>query len=103
MPRIFLKTKKDNSKSPPPPNSTLEVNTNKKNGIINDITSNIASGFTFGVGSSIARNMIDNMFQSSNKDYSKNKKEEVIFNEYLECLKNNDNNKDFCKEFQKID
>ena len=103
MPRCIkpYKSKNNNSTSastntpPPPKNNDI----NQSHGITNTITSNIISGFAFGAGSSIARNTIDSLFNNNNKDESNNNKknEQKIFDDYNECLKNN--NEQFCKDF----
>jgi hypothetical protein len=68
---------------PPPPAASPKSN------LVNDITSNIFSGFTFGIGSSIARNAIDSVLKS--------KPESSLHSEYLERLKHN--HEDTCKSF----
>ena len=69
-----------------------------RDGLTNNFTSNIISGFSFGVGYSFARNVVDGLF--SNKSESLNNikiDEKKIFNNYDDCLKNN--NEEFCKDF----
>ena len=105
MPRCIkpYKSKNNNSNSssvstPPPPPKNYDIN--QSNGITNTITSNIVSGFAFGAGSSLARNAVDILFNQNSKSESSNNikvNEQKIFNDYNECLKNN--NEDFCKEF----
>ena len=105
MPRCIkpYKSKNNNSNSssvstPPPPPKNYDIN--QSNGITNTITSNIVSGFAFGTGSSLARNAVDSLFNQNSKSESSNNikvNEQKIFNDYNECLKNN--NEDFCKEF----
>lgn len=106
MPRCIkpYKSKNNNSTSastntpPPPKNNDI----NQSNGITNTITSNIVSGFAFGAGSSLARNAVDSLFNQNSKTESSNNikvNEKKIFNDYNECLKNN--NEDFCKDFCK--
>jgi len=102
MPRYIKFNKSINNKStsnPPPPKINNDINQSPKDGITNTITSNIISGFAFGAGSSIARNTIDSLFNNNNKDESNNNKknEQKIFDDYNECLKNN--NEQFCKDF----
>jgi hypothetical protein len=72
---------------PPPPAASPKPN------LVNDITSNIFSGFTFGIGSSIARNAIDSVL----KPKLESKPESSLHSEYLECLKHN--HEDTCKSF----
>lgn len=108
MPRCIkpYKSKNNNSIStstsipptPPPPKKNNDIN--QSNGITNTITSNIVSGFAFGAGSSLARNAVDILFNQTSKTESSNNikvNQEKIFNDYNECLKNN--NEDFCKDF----
>ena len=106
MPRCIksYKSKNNNSTSslastpPPPPKKNNDIN--QSNGITNTITSNIVSGFAFGAGSSLARNAVDSLFNQNSKSESSNNikvNEQKIFNDYNECLKNN--NEDFCKDF----
>lgn len=60
-------------------------------------------GFSFGIGSSIAHNMTNTIFNSKNKDETGNTKEitnetkltsEKIFDLFNKCLENNDTNID---------
>jgi hypothetical protein len=60
-------------------------------------------GFSFGVGSSIAHNMVHNIFNSKNKDETVKKNEipnetklspDKIYELYNKCLEKNDNNID---------
>jgi hypothetical protein len=107
MPRCIkpYKSKNNNSTSastiiPPPPKNNDINQSNQSNGITNTITSNIVSGFAFGAGSSLARNAVDSLFNKNSKTESSNNikvNEQKIFNDYNECLKNN--NEDFCKDF----
>ena len=63
----------------------------------------IKQGFSFGVGSSIAHNMVNSIFGPKNKDENVNKKEssnetkltsDKIYEIYNKCLEKNDNNID---------
>lgn len=63
----------------------------------------IKQGFSFGVGSSIAHNMVNSIFGSKNKDENINKKEvsdetkltpDKLYEIYNKCLEENDNNID---------
>lgn len=47
----------------PPPSVPTHIPT--KSNIAGDFASNVVSGFAFGTGSSIARNVIDNMFNKN--------------------------------------
>jgi hypothetical protein len=60
-------------------------------------------GFSFGVGSSIAHNMVNRIFNSNNKDETPKKNEisnepkltnDKIYELYNKCLEKNDNNID---------
>lgn len=82
---------KNQNNVPTPPAAPIHIPT--KSNIANDIISNVVSGFAFGAGSSIARNTMDNLFQQKPEP----KQESTLQNEYLECLKNN--NEDICKIF----
>ena len=84
------KNKRQNT-SPPPPSAPIQIPT--KSNITQDIASNVVSGFAFGTGSSLARNVIDNMFQQKPEA----KQESALHTEYLECLKHN--HEDTCKAF----
>ena len=90
MPRN--KTQNTVQKAEPPPHAEPTHIPTKSN-IANDIASNVVSGFAFGAGSSIARNVIDNMFQQKPEP----KKDSALHTEYLECLKHN--HEDTCKTF----
>ena len=74
--------------SAPPPSAPTHIPT--KSNIAGDFASNVVSGFAFGTGSSIARNVIDNMFKEPIQ-------ESALHTEYLECLKHNQ--EDTCKTF----
>jgi len=63
----------------------------------------VKQGFSFGVGSSLAHNMVNSIFYSKNKDETENTKEitnetkltsEKIYELYNKCLEKNDNNID---------
>jgi hypothetical protein len=75
-------------RSPPPPAAPTKSN------IANDIASNVVSGFTFGIGSSMARHAVDSIFTSKPPNP---KPESSLHSEYLECLKHN--HEDTCKAF----
>ena len=71
----------------------------------------IKQGFSFGVGSSIAHNMVNSIFGSKNKDENINKKEvsdetklttDKIYEIYNKCLEKNDNNIDCNAMLQNI-
>ncbi len=71
----------------------------------------IKQGFSFGVGSSIAHNMMNSIFGSKNKDEHINKKEvsdetklttDKIYEIYNKCLEKNDNNIDCTLILQNI-
>ena len=71
----------------------------------------IKQGFSFGVGSSIAHNMVNSIFGSKNKDENINKKEvsdetklttDKIYEIYNKCLEKNDNNIDCTVILQNI-
>jgi hypothetical protein len=71
----------------------------------------IKQGFSFGVGSSIAHNMVNSIFGSKNKDENINKKEvsdetklttDKIYEIYNKCLEKNDNNVDCTVILQNI-
>ena len=81
MPRNKIKK----VESPPPPSP--------KPNLVNDIASNVVSGFTFGIGSSMARHAVDSIFTSKPNP----KPESSLHSEYLECLKHN--HEDTCKVF----
>ena len=89
------KNKRQNTYPPPPsaPRPLTPTHIPTKTNIANDIASNVVSGFAFGAGSSIARNVIDNMFQQK----PESKQESTLHTEYLECLKHN--HEDICKTF----
>lgn len=103
MPRCIkiYKNKTNNSissSSSPPPKEINIFNSSSREGIINNISSNIISGFSFGIGSSIARNALDNLFINKNESTNNCKGyEKKIFNDYTDCIKNN--NEEFCKDF----
>lgn len=76
--------------SPPAPSSPSMVDSMKQ-------------GFSFGLGSSVAHNVINATFNSKNKDETVNTKEitnetkltsEKIYEVYNKCLEKNDNNID---------
>ena len=77
---------------PPPSAPTTPTHIPTKSNIAGDFASNVVSGFAFGTGSSIARNVIDNMFQQKHST-----QESALHTEYLECLKHNQ--EDTCKTF----
>jgi len=106
------RTNKEKQTSQPPPPKIIENNnlmtpsktttTNSVNAV-ESFVGNVASGFAFGAGSSIARNVVDRMFQNKeevktdnivNKDKNKDC---YLCDEYLECLKNN--KEEICKQF----
>jgi len=71
----------------------------------------IKQGFSFGVGSSIAHNMMNSIFGSKNKDENINKREvsdetklttDKIYEIYNKCLEKNDNNIDCTVILQNI-
>ena len=71
----------------------------------------IKQGFSFGVGSSIAHNMMNSIFGSKNKDENVNKREvndetklttDKIYEIYNKCLEKNDNNIDCTLILQNI-
>ena len=106
MPRfIKIYKNKSNNKSnnnstlipnPLPPKQINNTNPSSSNGLTNTITSNIISGFTFGIGTSVARNVVDGLFNNGSLNNSK-MDEKKIFSDYNDCLKNN--KVEFCKDF----
>lgn len=63
--------------------------------------SSMADGFSFGVGSSVARNMVDRLFSSSSSS-SGITKEDVICKElnksFIECMNMNNQDLNICKK-----
>jgi len=115
MPKITQKTsiKKNNipyksnlsipqpNNIPHPPNNINQPSqpnqTSQQNNMIKDISSNILSGFTFGLGSSVARNVVDNLYEKK-PIKTENENSNYLCNEYLECIK--DNNEEYCKDLK---
>ena len=114
MPRTTSKT---NSKSytpplppirtPPPPLQSHQSSPIKPNTPLQiqqpSMLDIIKEGFSFGLGSSIAHNMVNSIFGSKNKDENVIKKEvnnetklssDKIYEIYNKCLEKNDNNID---------
>jgi hypothetical protein len=111
MPRITTKTNSKSysiqspMKTPPPLQSNppqmrthTSLQTNPPS-----MLDTMKQGFSFGVGSSIAHNMVNSIFGSKNKDENVIKKEvsdetklssDKIYEIYNKCLEKNDNNID---------
>jgi len=106
MPKIRQKTSikknnipyKSNLSIPPPKNIDNQSNQpNQPNNMIKDISSSIVSGFSFGLGSSVARNVVDNLYEKK-PIKTENVNSNYLCNEYLECIKNN--NEEYCKDLK---
>ena len=86
---------------PPPKNidnkSSQSNQPNQPNNMIKDISSSILSGFSFGLGSSVARNVVDNLYEKK-PIKTENVNSNHLCNEYLECIKNN--NEEYCKDLK---
>jgi hypothetical protein len=124
MPRIMPKIRKeDNNKEnkrttkklsligaapPPPPLPTPDP---PKTNIFKEIVSNVVSGFSMGVGSSLGRKAVDSIFPGSPSvseqpippqkpiEINNLTKTRHLCDAYLECLKDNNNNQEFCEQF----
>ena len=115
MPRLSNNQKKSNSsydkvfKHPIPPPSQQKPLINQSSKDMNNtiqppsMIDTMKQGFSFGIGSSIAHNMVNTIFSSNNKDEIINKKEiinetklttENIYQLYTKCLEKNDSNID---------
>ena len=92
---------------PPPPLPTPDP---PKTNIFKEIVSNIVSGFSLGVGSSLGRKAVDSVLSGSHapeqpippqKPIETNNitKKNYLYDAYLECLKDNNNNQEFCEQF----
>ena len=83
---------------PPPKNIDNKSNQpSHSNNMIKDISSSILSGFSFGLGSSVARNVVDNLYEKK-PIKTENVNSNHLCNEYLECIKNN--NEEYCKDLK---
>lgn len=98
--------------TPPPPQPTPPSPSPdpSKTSIFSDFASNMISGFSMGVGSSLGRKAVDSVFSGSpapepsiplQKPIETNNftKTRHLCDAYLECLKDNNNNHDFCEQF----
>ena len=111
MPRTANRTNSKSSETkhniPPPPHRAASplpapttVNTPSQ---VPSMVDTMKQGFSFGVGSSIAHNMVHRIFNSNNKDEGPKKNEPInepkltndkIYELYNKCLEKNDNNID---------
>ena len=64
--------------------------------------SSMVDGFSFGVGSSVARNMVDRLFSSSSSSMLGSTKEDVICKElnksFIKCMNMNNRDLNICKK-----
>jgi hypothetical protein len=98
--------------SPPPP-------TTKQPSILGEMMNNVISGFSFGIGSSLAKKTVDSIMTPSDNVSSEVggasgsastirndfKKTDTIDNDslhrrYFDCLREHDNNHEFCHQFE---
>ena len=108
MPRKTSKTNSQHLMKTPPlplqnhPPSPMKPNTTLQNQPPSMLDT-IKQGFSFGVGSSIAHNMVNSIFGPKNKDENVIRKEasdetkltsDKIYEIYNKCLEKNDNNID---------
>ena len=109
------------SPSPPPPPPLNNLPPTKQPSIVGEIMNNVISGFSFGIGSSIAKKTVDSIMTPSDNVSSgvgvgvgsvsastignDFKKTDTIDNDslhrrYFDCLKEHDNNHEFCHQFE---
>lgn len=62
------------------------------------LTNIVKEGFAFGVGSSLARNVVDRFLPPGSSKYIDAKKEKPTSFEYIQCMEDSAHNHDACKD-----
>jgi len=94
MPRQPQKNKQVKNIANPPLKSTAPVFPPQNT---RSLASSIKEGFGFGIGSSIARNIVDSMFRPQEPKITPNTEVPNVNKEYIKCMQESDNDYEGCK------